>query len=103
MREHQPQLRHGDVVVRRVPDRSAPENADHLRRLVRHSGALGDRERERAVLTDEHLDALRPAAAGELQELGPSPRGYRSGRGVLEKIDRLGRALGEAALEFVET
>ena len=66
------------------------------------AGALGDRERKRAVLPDEHLDAPRPAPS-EFQELGPSPRRDRSGRRVLQEKDRLSLALGEAALELVET
>lgn len=56
-----------------VPDRLAVHDADHLGRLVRHPGALGDCPRDRAVLPDEHLDATRVGVPfGKSQELGPS-------------------------------
>ena len=67
------QRRGGDAVVRGVPDRLPPDEADHLRRLVPDPAALGDGQRERAVLPDKHLDAARVAVPfGKSQELGPS-------------------------------
>ena len=62
-----------DGAVRGVADRLAPDQTDHLRRLVHHPGALGDGEREGAVLPDKHLDAARVSVRfGKSQELGPS-------------------------------
>ena len=71
--EHFFQRPEGDAVVRSVTDRLPAGEADHLRRLVRHPGAFGHRERERTIFPDKHLDAARVLVPfGKMQELGPS-------------------------------
>jgi len=72
-REHLLQRRGGDPVVRGVPDRLPANETDHLRRLVHHPGAIRDDQRERAILSDQHLDATRTAVPfSKPLELGPS-------------------------------
>jgi len=62
-----------DAAVRSVTDRFAADKADYLRRLVHHPGAIGDGERERAVLPDEHLETACAAVLfRKTLELGPS-------------------------------
>lgn len=86
--------------MRGVPDRPAADEADHLRRLVPDPGALGNSERERAVLPDEDLDAADVTVLlRKTQELGPSPGGNRSGGRVLEQQHGPGGAFGETPLE----
>ena len=71
--EHLFQRLCGNTAMGSVTDRLAPDEADHLGRLVPHPGALGDRQRERAVLPDEHLATARAAAPfGKTLELRPS-------------------------------
>lgn len=69
-RQHPPQFLGRDVVVGGVRHRPAADQADHLRRLMLHAGALLDGERERPVLAHQDLDAPRPPGLPrEFQEL----------------------------------
>jgi hypothetical protein len=79
-----------DVVVRGVTDRFPARETNDLRRLVGDPSAFGDRQRQRAVFSDQDLDAPRTAVLlCKVQELGPSSGGNRSGRRVLEQQHRL--------------
>ena len=60
--EHSLQRFCGHFAVGSTRDRVAPDEADHLRRLVHHPGALGDGQRQRAILPDKHFEAARTAA-----------------------------------------
>ena len=56
-----------------VTDRFATDETDHLWRLVHHPSAIGNGQRKRAILANQHLDAGGIGISfGKSQELGPS-------------------------------